>query len=293
VKLKKNKKSPLLRKGRRMSEISPHEREIWKKHIIGKKFCFDNGNNSEVNFSVTGWKNGSPLYVSSVKNIFDIKASTVLLSRTLDWVMCRVDARGSRPLTRRTYGSDPRYPTGDDGEMKEWFERGITEIKRQISFLKDVYLKSSFLPPELLAHIFSFVRVCEVSGSRPITYLNSTFFSDKEKGFWEKHIFGKIIYSTEDWDNVFELTVKGWFNGSPLFQLSMLRDRKMVARYFLLRKTDGWSICYDRESLNIDMPTFGNDPKYPGFKNPTIGLYSAKFFARGIEELKRLINRSN
>jgi hypothetical protein len=158
-----------------MSEISPHEKEIWEKHIIGKLYHF-RCLNRDIWIMVLGWENNSPLYKITVKTE-DGGWFTRRFSREKNgweyWSMSIFNWRRVAPLTIKTFDNDLRYPRITKRFLKRKkgtyiypdlfiFRKVIKIIKNKLSFFNDTYLLSEHLPPELVARVFSFVRRCEI-----------------------------------------------------------------------------------------------------------------------------------
>jgi hypothetical protein len=143
-----------------MLEISPHEKEIWKKFIFKKQFS--NAISWGMGVSVNGWLRNSPIYHGYKNNIF------YSFNREGNYWRFLKCLRGDWRLITSFELVNPRFPLINDYQncehygMLSLFKELFTSIEKQLSFFNDMYLRSSFLPKELVARVFSFIRRCEI-----------------------------------------------------------------------------------------------------------------------------------
>jgi hypothetical protein len=157
-----------------MSKISPYEKEIWEKYIMGEVlYVFKKVSifiDVRYYFIITGWSNNSPVFNVQTKEYarryYSPNYSTFTRASG-SWELFISHSRGTVKIDG-DFGNDSRFPS-----LQEWekhshsdllknFVEGIKKVKEKLSFLEGVYLKSKYLPEELVAHIFSFIRKCEI-----------------------------------------------------------------------------------------------------------------------------------
>jgi hypothetical protein len=150
-----------------MSEISSHEKEIWKKYIIGISFykieIYRDG--TSYNFEVRDWEYNSPSFIIKARPRKYSACFYILYRKNGIWKF-RSGVNLMDFYSDDEFGTDLRFPSIENclkpDLIFKTFEEGIKRVKEKLSFLKNVYLKSKYLPKELVAHIFSFVRRCEI-----------------------------------------------------------------------------------------------------------------------------------
>jgi hypothetical protein len=154
-----------------MSEISPCEREIWNRCIRGKEIAILNHQVplGHVIFSVEGWTNKAPVYRIRIDDPYLPRTGFHYMSMHKGvWRKFSMFFDRKTLSTSTIHGNDPRYPVFDQIEPAGWsnisyfFEKGFDILKKKLSFFNDMYLSSKYLPPELVARVFSFIRRCEI-----------------------------------------------------------------------------------------------------------------------------------
>jgi hypothetical protein len=147
-------------------------REFWKKHIFGKKI-YDNGNYQIY----VDWEDGLVYHTSRIAWFSAPKQTKLYMKQRKDrkwgFYLKSVIFSYVTLLDVENYGNDPFFPilkSSDTGSYStdflylysESFQKGFDYLKEKLSFFNDMYLPSKYLPPELVAHVFSFVRRCEI-----------------------------------------------------------------------------------------------------------------------------------
>jgi len=146
-----------------MSEISEKEKKIWEKYIIGKikikKFYGDITLHWGVNF----FQNGSPIYFlfEHWYDEYGLDCNSCDNFKRVEgrWILYENFSPGNID-----FGNDFRYPNLKElvSHDIQIFNKLFWKIKKKLRFIDNFYLNSPFLPRELVAHIFSFLRICEM-----------------------------------------------------------------------------------------------------------------------------------
>jgi hypothetical protein len=158
-----------------MPAFTPFERKIWKKYIVNKILLTVTRNYPSVFRFMVIIEDGYPTYF-----VYKEKPSELInilrrnRNKRRGWI-CLCEKKDDIEMYRKikaNFGLDPKFPSINIEEIEDYhvaleiFEEGIEIVKRKLSFLRNVYLKSKYLPKELVAHIFSFIRKCEIEKNK-------------------------------------------------------------------------------------------------------------------------------
>jgi hypothetical protein len=147
-------------------------RKFWEKHIFGKIFYSYEWGDIKYNFFVHEWYCSKPSYiVERIRKKHSDKYYLFYSEAEGEWRLMGNDFCDVFSYITLECEGD-WFPTKflaifpDSGEVLLAFDRGIKKIKKELSYFSGVYLRSSFLPKELVAHIFSFIRRCEIEKNK-------------------------------------------------------------------------------------------------------------------------------